>query len=277
ARNFIGWTPNSGTPTPAEVKAFLKDSAVQAGGDLSLITVAHQSIDSIVIAGSAAIALGGTAGVAFSGSGVFAENKIGVDVKSYIDGDGDSGSGSLSTDSGTLGGQAKSVTLTADDPSRIDAIAGAVSLAFAVGGQVGVSISVGVALARNTITSQVDAYITDADGQNADASDPATLNDYGVDATGSGGITVRATEDASIHAISVAASLSAGIGVGAAGIAVSGAGADANNIILTGTHAYIQGSSVHSAGKVDMDAANTATIDAAVVSASVSVGIGLYA
>src|SRR5262249_56430391 len=103
ARNFIGWTPNSDTPTPAEVKAFLKDSAVQAAGDLSLVTLAHESIDSIVIAGSAAIALGGTAGVAFSGSGVFAENKIGVDVKSYIEGDGDHGTVSISTDNRVLG------------------------------------------------------------------------------------------------------------------------------------------------------------------------------
>lgn len=59
-----------------------------------------------------------------------------------------------------------------------------------------------------------------------------------------------------------------------AGVAISGAGADANNIILTGTNAYIQGSAVSSAGTVDLDAGNTASIRAVVVSASAAIAVG---
>src|SRR6185312_3781511 len=72
---------------------------------------------------------------------------------------------------------------------------------------------------------------------------------------------------------SAAASLAAGFGAG--GVGVSGAGADANNIILTGTHAYVDGSAVKSSGRVDVRAENTASIDATIVSVSVGVGGGI--
>ncbi len=58
------------------------------------------------------------------------------------------------------------------------------------------------------------------------------------------------------------------------GVSISGAGADANNIILTSTNAYVQNSTVTSTGKVDIDAANTASIQAAVLSASASLAFG---
>ena len=202
-----------------------------ADGDLSLTSLASQTINSVVIAGSAAVGLGGAVGVGVSGSGVWAENKIGVDVKSYIDGDGDSGTVDILADS---------VTLTADDTSNIKALAGAVSLAGSVGGVVGVSFSIGVSLARNTITSDVEAYILDA----------------GIDA-GTGGVTISADEEAAINAVSFAASLAAGF-AGIAGVSISGAGADANNIILTGTNAYIEDSAITSDGIVDLDASNAA-------------------
>jgi hypothetical protein len=260
ARNFIGWTPG-GVESPAQVQAYLSNTSVVADGKLSLTAVAGQSIDSLVIAGSAAVGAGGSAGVGVSGSGVWAENKIGVDVKAYIDGD---------RASGTTGISAASISLSADDSSAINALAGAASLAAAVGGAAGVGVSVGVSLARNTITSEVAAYILNAEGATA------LPGDFGITATSAGGITISATERAAIHAVSFAASLAAGFG-GAAGVAVSGAGADANNIILTDTRAYIQGSVVRSAGKVDIDAANSAKIDASVVSASFALAIGGYA
>lgn len=78
---------------------------------------------------------------------------------------------------------------------------------------------------------------------------------------------------ASITAVSVAASLGIGI-AGAVGIAVSGAGAESTNAILTKVNAYITDSNVTAAGKVDLDAANTASIDAVVVGVSAALGIG---
>ena len=63
-------------------------------------------------------------------------------------------------------------------------------------------------------------------------------------------------------------------GGGAAGIAVSGAGAVARNIILTKSNAFIDGSDLSSAAEVDLDASSEATIRALVVSASAAVGVG---
>lgn len=257
ACNFMGWTPG-GSEIPAEVQAYLKNTSVRTTNDLTLTSLASQAISSVVFAGSAAIAIGGTVGVGASGSGVWAENKIGVHAQSFIEGD---------RDSGTVGISAKTITLTADDTSTIKALAGAASLAAAISGTVGVSFSIGVSLARNTITSDVAAYIKDADGL------PSSATDYGVTATTANGITISATERAKINALSAAASLAAGF-AGVVGVSISGAGADANNIILTSTKAYVQNSTVTSTGKVDIDAANTASIDAAVLSASASLAFG---
>ena len=67
--------------------------------------------------------------------------------------------------------------------------------------------------------------------------------------------------------------MSAGIAT-TVGIALSGAGAEADNVILTKTNAYIEHSSLTAAGNVDMDAANTASIDALIISASAALGGG---
>ncbi len=244
ARNFIGWTPD-GTKTPAQVQAYLLNTSVAADGDLALTSWASQSINSVVFAGSVAVGLGGTVGVGVSASGVWAENKIGVDVKSYI-----------YSDSDPVTIVADSVKVTAEDSSNIKALAGAVSLAASVGGMVGVSFSIGVSLARNTITSEVEAYILNAS----------------IDA-GTGGVTVGVSELAAINAVSFAASAAAGF-AGVAAVSISGAGADANNIILTTTNAYIKNSTVASDGIVDLDTSNTAAIKAVVVSASASIAVG---
>jgi hypothetical protein len=166
ARNFIGWTPD-GTNTPAQVQAYLMDSSVDADGALTQTAIAGQAINSVVAAGSVAVAGGVYAGVAVAGSGVFTENTVGVDVKAFIDADRSSGATGISADS---------VALHASDSSSIHAVAAAVSVAIS-GGFVGASLSVGVSLARNTITSDVDAYIVGADGVD---SDPA---DHGITAT----------------------------------------------------------------------------------------------
>ncbi|NUQ63376.1 MAG: tandem-95 repeat protein, partial [Pirellulales bacterium] len=253
AQNFIGWTPVGGE-VPAEVQAYLEGTSVDAGGALALNSTATQSIGSVVVSGSAAVAIGGAAGIGGAGSGVWAENKIGVDVGSYIDGEGEGGIA------------ADSVTLTAKDNSSIKSLAAAASLAASAGGAAGVSVSIGVSLARNTITSDVEAYINNADGSSS------STTDYGINA-GTGGVTIRATENASIQAVSAAASLGGGF-AGVAGVSISGAGADAHNVILTDTNAYIAGSAVDSGGLVDIDAANTAHVDATVVSAAASVAVG---
>jgi hypothetical protein len=248
ARNLIG----DATDDANEVAAWVSDSAVSAGGDLSVTAIADQTIGSVVLAGAAAVGVGGTAGVGFAGSGVFAENAIAVDVAAYIDGDLPIGGGE------TSGIKADNVLLSAQDTSTISTFAGAASLALSLGGTAGVSVSIGVALAHNTITSTVGAWIENAGD--------------GVETT-TGDVRIEATETASIRAVAAAASLAAGFG-GVAGVAVSGAGAEATNIILADTNAYIKDSVVDAADDVDIDAENSASIEALIASASFSASIG---
>ncbi len=62
---------------------------------------------------------------------------------------------------------------------------------------------------------------------------------------------------------------------GLVGAAFSGAGADATNVILTQTKAYVQDSVLHSQGAVDLDADDKSTITATIAAASDSVAGGL--
>jgi hypothetical protein len=82
-----------------------------------------------------------------------------------------------------------------------------------------------------------------------------------------GDIALTADESATINAISTAASLAASIG-GQAGLAVSGAGAAATNVILGKTNAYAVDSTLVSAGAVSLDATNESDIHAVIAAAS---------
>ncbi|HRX79853.1 MAG TPA: hypothetical protein P5307_12370, partial [Pirellulaceae bacterium] len=255
ARNFIGWQPD-GTENPAEIRSRITNSSIDAvAGKLTLTADASQAINALVVAGSGAVGVGGVAGVAVAGSGVFAENRIGVDVDAAISGDG------------AKGIQAGQITLTANDHSTIASLAEAVALAFSFGTYAGVSVAVGASLATNVITSSVESFIEDAD---AIVKTPTGESMRGITTTGP--IVVSARETASIFAGSAAASIAAGFGV--AGVAVSGAGAEATNTILTHTKAYVDRSHIDSAGNVDVDATNDATIIAVIFSAAFSVGGG---
>ncbi|MEZ6090103.1 MAG: hypothetical protein R3C05_19165 [Pirellulaceae bacterium] len=249
ARNYIGFDDAGTTDVDkvSEIKAFVEDSSIDATGILSADAIADQTIGSTVFAGSVAIAVGGTGGVAASGAGVSSTNKIGADVKAFISGDGADGI------------RASGVTLRADDLSTISAFAGAASIAGAVGGTGAIALSVGVALARNEISNEVEASINGA--SSLESTSAAT------------GVQIVALENATIFSQAIAASLAAAIG-GTAGGGVSGAGAESTNVILTNTNAFVQQSDIVSAGVVDIDAANRAAITAQVGALSAAVGAG---
>ncbi|MHC4336123.1 MAG: hypothetical protein ACYSUV_20600, partial [Planctomycetota bacterium] len=114
-----------------------------------------------------------------------------------------------------------------------------------------------MALAHNEIRNEVEAYIDNV-------SKVETL---------SGAITLIAVETATIDAISAAASASVAI-AGKAGIALSGAGAEARNVILTKTNAYVEDSTLISADDVILNASNTSTVTATIATGSVAVGGG---
>jgi hypothetical protein len=79
--------------------------------------------------------------------------------------------------------------------------------------------------------------------------------------------------DATIETVAVAASIAAGFS-STTGVALSGAGAEATNTILTKTNAFLRDSSLTSDGTVDLDANNAAGIVATIASVSVAAGIG---
>jgi Ca2+-binding RTX toxin-like protein len=233
---------------PVEVQAYVLNADIDAAGDLSTTAISDQSIDALVVAGSAA-ASGGAVGVAVSGAGAVAINTITTDVRSFID--YDIGSGARLTDIDT-----GSVTMLAQDTSRITAITGAASLAAAFGG-VGVAVSIGFAGAYNEISNEVSAFIHDADVTTTNVA---------------GAIAIVAMEAATINALTMAASLS--VGVAGISVKVSGAGAAALNVILTETTAYVTDSTLASAGSVALDASDASTINAIILASSAAISGG---
>src|SRR5439155_20526831 len=116
----------------------------------------------------------------------------------------------------------------------------AVSVSASLSGGTGVSLSIGLSLAHNTIANEISAYIKDA-----------------ASVTTAGNILVKATDASAISASSVAAAVSAGIS-GSTGLALSGGASESTNVILTRTNAYIQGSALGTSatkvGAVELDA-----------------------
>ena len=256
AFNYIGYDAIA-TKAPAAVHAYITNSSVDAANDVRISASASQTIGAVTLAGSAALAISGGTGVAVAGSGVLALNLIAADVKAYIDGDKAIGGGM------TEGIRAVDLSLTAQDTSTITALVGAASLAASFG-STGVSIAVGVSFAHNVITSDVAAYIVGVD--------------QGINAIGD--IEVKAVETSAINVVSSAAAASAAFG--STGVAISGAGAEAANLILTKTNAYIEASTILASNDVDVIATNEAKIQAVIVSTSFAVaggstGVGLSA
>jgi len=252
AENSIGYT-SSGIYRPAEVQAYLKNSSVAAEGDIDIESTSTQSIEALVLAGSVAASGGGVAGVSLAGAGASAKNNIATIVAAYIDGTDPAGAG-------PAGVLADSISLKAHDDSTIDATVGSAALAAAFG-TVGVALSVGVATARNEIRNTVASYI-----RNADSAGEMVKTRFG------GDIRIEAIEEADIHAVSVAAS--AAIGAGFVGVALSGAGAEAKNVILTTTNAYVDNSVIAGGRDVVVSASDTSLIDARIASLSAAIGGG---
>jgi hypothetical protein len=233
------------------VQAYLKDTAIDSNGGLSLTATANMTITAGVGAGSAAIAGSASSGAgAGAGSGVSATNNIYSDVQTYID---NSGSSSALINSDSL-------ILSASNTSNISVEAGAASIAGSYGSSVGGSLSIGVALAQNIVNNNTRAYLEKVGH--------LKTND----------ITLNALADNTIKATSVAASIAAGFSGGGIAGGVSGAGADANNETYGLTTAYIDdsdlGSNIDKLGNVKIDANNTSKITSTVVAVSVGVGVG---
>src|SRR5262249_33873085 len=212
-----------------------------------------QHITAQIFADSVALS-GGAIAIGAAGAGARTDNRIKTQVKAYIDGT-DPGSDSL----GAMGIKAGSISVKATDDSTINANTGstAISAVISLGGG---GISLAVALAKNEIANEVEAYV---------------LNGGTVEATGASGTEILATDSAHITSATVAASYNVSLGL-LGSVSISGAGADAINVIHTKTLAHVDSSDLIRAGKIDVKATDSSTIDANVRTTSVAASGGTY-
>ena len=137
------------SPQPAQVRARVEGSGIQSSKEIEVSAHAEQVIDALVVAAAAGISGGGSTGVGVSGAGVYAENRILVDVEAILDAGGAAVSGTQ-------------LDVEAEDSSHIRAVAGAASLAAGIGGGVGVSIALGLSIAFNEVDADVVAAVMNA-------------------------------------------------------------------------------------------------------------------
>ncbi|MBU6386317.1 MAG: hypothetical protein KGS49_10310, partial [Planctomycetes bacterium] len=252
AENFIGWT-NTGTESPAQVKAGMVDSGLNTTGTLSISATDDASINAVVFSGSAALSAG-IVGVSASGAGTSGINKISTDIQAFIDGD------NRSRARGSAAGvEANSISIQANDTSQIEALAGAASLAASYSATTGVAVSIAVSTAENRIDNNTTATIANADNRVQSRV---------------GAILVDANSNSSIDALALAATLAAG-GGNAYGISVSGGGALSENRILGLTIASIEDNSrVLSNTNLTVSSDSSSSIESQVIAASAAVGVG---
>ena len=125
----------------------------------------------------------------------------------------------------------------------------------------GIAVSVGLALAHNTIDKDVNASIVNVSSV----------------LTNEGDITVRVDDDSEIEVYSFAVAVAVAVS-GNISVAVAGGAAESTNIILTRSNAWISNSNLGTAlekvGKIDLDVDNSAKIDAVVGTIAASVALG---
>jgi len=200
------WKHINLTQSAAEVQAYVENSSINAGGNLSQTATSDQEIDALVFAGSAAISGGAITGVSVSGVGSGVGNRVATRVRAFIDGDGGSGI------------HASDISLTATDTSSITATAGAASVDAAFSGIAAVSVSIGAGVAVNEISNDVEAFIMNADTQLP------------------GNLTLKAEDTSTISSTVVAATVT--ISGGLAGAAISLGIAIAENTIANDGERY---------------------------------------
>ncbi len=292
--------------------AYVDTSHVNSAGDVNITATGSPTIEAITIGVAVAVNASGEGGVAGSGAGAGSGDTVQNTVLAYINNSGVSSSAgaiavsatdkpTIQTVAGALGlgvavglfgagasvgisvatndvqdndwayinnstvtASGHDVTLTAIETATIDA--------WTIGGAVGVGISegflgVGVAAAGagsgNTVSNNVYAYIA--------GNSTVTTND-------SGDVIVTATDSSSIEAIAGGLGVGVGVGVGdlgGAGLGVSLGVAAANNDIENTVKAYVDSSTVTSAGMVKVAATEKASILSVAIGGAISLGLGV--
>ncbi|MCH1438078.1 MAG: hypothetical protein L7W43_00370, partial [Rubripirellula sp.] len=229
------WSYANLASSPLAVTAFMEEANATVGGNLSVNAFADQSVESSVLAISAALSLGASFAsttAAFSGAGGTAENAIVTSVQAYIHASEDSRSVS-----------ADQISVLAEDRSSIISDVGAGSIAGATAGYYSMTgaISIGVAVATNDIANVVAAY-----------SEGTTLT------ARTGNLVVSAIESATAKSNVVAVSVAASSSIN--GLSLSGAGSSSTNTVNNQVAAYLESGVFNSAGDVSVESNSSVTI-----------------
>jgi len=282
-------------------RATVVDTRLVSAGGIVVTATASPDIRAWTI--GVAAADGPSTGGKFAGAGAGSGNEIVSTTEAFIR-DVSGPNGITANDGG--------ITVSADDKSKILAVAGTLAVAGLFGGG-STSGSLGVSVTRNEITPTVNAFILNSNIQSSGgvaikATDEATINAYAIGgtiarstgadtsvalaiaassatntvtanvgasmtsvATGArapSSISLEASQDSTINAYCVSASVS--IAKGQTSIALTGGGAGAINEIGGDTKATVERSTLGTTGALTLRADNKADIDARVAAVSVS-------
>src|SRR5205823_2581378 len=148
---------------------------IGALGDLTMTATDTAGITAEVVSASVAVSFGAVA-IGGAGAGATTRNRIKTTVESFVDGTDPGKDGT-----GPIGVSANSISIHATDGSTIHATTASAALALSDSILGGVAVSIGVALAKNDIANDVEAFVMDAGT---------------VHATGTGGIEIKAASTA---------------------------------------------------------------------------------
>ena len=187
--------------------------------------------------------------VSFTAAGVYTENKIAAAISATVE-----NTAKVTTGAGGL-------DVEATDDATITSIDGAAAVSANFSASDGTAtISIGIGIARNTIQESATASVTDAGT---------------IDASGAP-VTIKATQESQIEAISVAASLAISASDDKS-VSVAGGASLADNLIGVETSATLtrtqigQSGAGEAAGALTVSASDISTIDATVAAASAAV------
>ncbi|MCJ8339824.1 MAG: LEPR-XLL domain-containing protein [Pseudomonadales bacterium] len=250
ATNNLGKDPDNSNAAN-KISAFITDTNIDVSGAVSSIAKSTQTIIANVVAVSVGLAKSetGSAG-ALTGVGASTTNNIKVDVSSVVS--------STSTRKSLLAG---SLNIYAEDTSKISAVVVGASIAGSYS-PTGTSftLSIAVSLAENNIDNNLNASLDNMQ--------------LGSSTARAAAVTVKAKSDTTITATSVAVSVAAALGSNGASVSLSGGGADAHNNVTGSTAASVIDSAIYSSAAVNINAANTSTINAKVAAVALAVSVG---
>lgn len=252
-RGIDGALPGALASDGQLVVAQMRGAGVVASGAVNVTATSEQTIRSVVLAASVAVAATGGFGLSVAGAGAIAVNRGAARVLSEVTG-------------GAADLQAGSMHVEAVNVAQIVSVIGSAAVAVSATGSVGIAATLAVGLANNALDVDTQARITGfGAGRRLDVS---------------GALVVNATTESiplgrklDIGATSVAASVAIAA-TGAAGFALAGAGADARNSITGGVTAeVVNNDGTITADSVSVTATSKAMIRAEVVAVAASVAV----